>query len=168
MAPEVWSSGVLLRGKWWIWLTWWADISSTQASWGTNVFAYAAAVSVTRVERSLQVSFSHTGLHSLWTICLDGPSAKRFGRNPFNLFHAKFQAGKYHSFCSLHGMAPSSWHLRAHKSQTAHSLTAELTLPYVSLCRVASVSGILWYLAACSRHDVGPPATQDSGWAQAS
>lgn len=74
MAPEVWGSGVLLRGKWWIWLTWWADISSTQASWGTNVFAYAAAVSVTRVERSLQVGFSHTGLHSLWTICLDGLS----------------------------------------------------------------------------------------------
>lgn len=74
MAPEVWSSGVLLRGKWWIWLTWWADISSTQASWGTKVFTYAAAVSVTRVERSLQVSFSHTGLHSLWTICLDGLS----------------------------------------------------------------------------------------------
>ena len=162
MAPEVWSSG--WNSNWW-WTCDWCDgltvISSTQASWGTNVFAYAPAVSVTRVECSLQAGFSHPGLHSLWTLCLDGLSVL-VGIVSTCFIPSSKQANITVSVLSMAWLYQvRTWEPKSPRLSIVSQWSRTSPMS-------GGVSGILWYLPACSRHEVGPPATRNSGWAQAS
>ena len=144
-----------------MWLTWWTVISSTQASWGTNVFAYARAVSVTRMECSLQAGFSHTGLHSLWTLCLDGLSVL-VGIVSTCFIPSSKQANITVSVLSMAWLYQvRTWEPKSPRLSIVSQWSRTSPMS-------GGVSGILWYLPACSRHEVGLPATRNSGWAQAS